>query len=201
MPSPRGSPALRPSSPLSSRFDSSPRYDTLLPPPQRSIHPRNPSNGQQQRQQHSNALKLPSLPRFHPANFPSSHSSSASTPASGPTSPQGMYQPSINQRLHSDAQRQLYFHHRDTLASYAGLGPSLGSRDKPATPNLGPTGSPGPVTPLELEEDEGYLMAGAARQAVTSAPPPHELIERLTQAQTRQGDSSSRAASSSKRRS
>lgn len=37
-----------------------------------------------------------------------------------------------------------------------------GQKKEPVSPRLLPTGSPGPITPLELEMDgdEGYLVAG-----------------------------------------
>jgi hypothetical protein len=31
---------------------------------------------------------------------------------------------------------------------------------KPSSPKLQPLGSPGPITPLELEESSGYMVAG-----------------------------------------
>lgn len=36
--------------------------------------------------------------------------------------------------------------------------------DTPSSPLLVPTGSPGPITPFELEESEGYLVAGNRRR-------------------------------------
>lgn len=44
-------------------------------------------------------------------------------------------------------------------ASNAPMAPP--SSIKPLSPRLLPLGSPGPITPLELEESAGYLMAGA----------------------------------------
>jgi hypothetical protein len=47
---------------------------------------------------------------------------------------------------------------------------------KPASPRLIPAGSPGPVTPLELENQANdYLMAGSAATAGTQG----DLVERL----------------------
>jgi hypothetical protein len=52
--------------------------------------------------------------------------------------------------------------------------------DKPVSPRLVPLGSPGPVTPLELEAEEGYLAAGARSIAVASTGEnAEELMERL----------------------
>jgi hypothetical protein len=35
------------------------------------------------------------------------------------------------------------------------------ARPKPESPKLLPLGSPGPITPFELEESAGYIIAGA----------------------------------------
>ncbi|KAI4749026.1 hypothetical protein E4T50_00685 [Aureobasidium sp. EXF-12298] len=174
MPSPRASPALRPSSPMSPRFESSPRYE-LQPPSPRGLHPRSAATSSQMRHRNAstaNTLKLPGLPRFHPANFPSSQSSSvATTPSTGPLSPSNPPpSPKAQQRLYSEAQKQLYLYHRETLAAQAavtaaanaGSGRPASLRfEKPLSPRLAPLGSPGPVTPLELEGQDGYLLAGA----------------------------------------
>ena len=103
------------------------------------------------------SLMLPGLPRFHPANFPSSQSSLAGTPSSGLNSPEPPTSPRMQQRHLSDAQTQLFTYQRDLLNS-VGKGP-WASAAKPTSPTLEPLGSPGPVTPFELEGD-GYLMAG-----------------------------------------
>ncbi|KAK4507234.1 hypothetical protein PRZ48_000969 [Zasmidium cellare] len=173
MPSPRTSPAMRPTSPLSPGFKQSSHFDTLQPPQQRPMHSRTSSN---QRRPPTNSLKLPSLPRFHPANFPSAHSSVQSTP-DGTTSPQPPVSPRAHQRMYSDAQKQLYFNQREMLASRPN------STGKPLSPRLQPLGSPGPVTPLELEGEEEYLLAGARKAANGTAP--QELVEQLIREETR----------------
>lgn len=100
---------------------------------------------------------LPALPRFHPANFPSNQSSAVGTPTSGPTSPTP---PALSQqKLYTDAQKQLFIY-RETLAGRAS---STLLKDEPISPKLAPAGSPGPVTPFELEEADGYLGAGERR--------------------------------------
>lgn len=109
----------------------------------------------------------------------------ANTPATGPMSPQSPRSPGSQQRLYSDAQRQLYLHQREILAGRA----TQTSRVKPTSPRLEPAGSPGPVTtPFELEELEGgggYLAAGA-RAANRRAIDEHtsELSRRLAQQTT-----------------
>ncbi|KAE9969783.1 hypothetical protein BLS_004666 [Venturia inaequalis] len=105
----------------------------------------------------SGPLRLPGLPRFHPANFPSSHSSIANTPTSGGNSPQPPMSPRAQQRYQSEIRNQLYGHHQSPL--HHRLAPS---NQKPTSPpRLRPMdGSPGPVTPLELEADN-YLAVGS----------------------------------------
>ncbi|KAF2173197.1 hypothetical protein M409DRAFT_17142 [Zasmidium cellare ATCC 36951] len=176
MPSPRTSPAMRPTSPLSPGFKQSAHFDTLQPPQQRPMHSRTSSS--KQRRPPTNSLKLPSLPRFHPANFPSAHSSVQSTP-DGTTSPQPPVSPRAHQRMYSDVQKQLYFNQRELLSR----GTSSNSTGKPISPRLQPLGSPGPVTPLELEGEEEYLLAGARKSANGTAP--QELVEQLIKEETR----------------
>lgn len=177
MPSPRSSPAMRPT-PLSPRQTA--HFDTLQPPPQRSPHSRTGSNSQHRRPP-TNSLKLPSLPRFHPANFPSAHSSSQNTP-DGTASPQPPVSPRAHQRMYSDAQKQLFFNQREMLSASIR---SPNSASKPTSPRLQPLGSPGPVTPLELEGEEGYLLAGARNSAATGSTAPEELMEKLIREETR----------------
>ncbi|KAF2397735.1 hypothetical protein EJ06DRAFT_465555, partial [Trichodelitschia bisporula] len=90
-------------------------------------------------------LGLPALPRFHPANFPSSHSSLATTPAA-PNN--GTPAPPMSPGSH---QRQYHAYRREILG-YRHVS------SKPSSPRLLPTaGSPGPMTPLDLgQEQEGY---------------------------------------------
>jgi hypothetical protein len=56
---------------------------------------------------------------------------------------------------------------RDALRQYGDLFaditiPRSSWGTKPSSPRLDPLGSPGPVTPLTLEEADGYLAAGSA---------------------------------------
>lgn len=102
--------------------------------------------------------KLPNLPRFHPANFPSSHSSLAVTPSSSMGSPQPPMSPRAQQRQISEAQKQLYAYQREALSR---SGSYQSTSIKPASPRLQPAASPGAVTPLELE-GENYLVAGSS---------------------------------------
>ncbi|GAB7350424.1 hypothetical protein MBLNU459_g1035t1 [Dothideomycetes sp. NU459] len=186
MPSPRASPAMRPSSPLSPRFDSGPRYESLQPSSPRGLHPRSAAAAaaSSQRRHNTASLKLPSLPRFHPANFPSQHSSLTNTPATGPNSPQPPTSPMAQQKLYSEAQKQLYLYQRETIAA-AGRS---SARERPVSPRLDPLGSPGPVTPFELEGQEGYLHAGAHGAGHHDARS-KELVEKLVEEEVRRNAS------------
>lgn len=141
----------------------------------------------QQRQPGSGAsgqLRLPGLPRFHPANFPSSASSMANTPTSGFNSPQPPMSPRAQQRQYSEAQQQLLHYHRESYSHKR----STSSTQKPTSPRLMPlAGSPGPVTPLELEAD-GYLTAGTG---ATSNAAQADYVDHLIRSEAaRRGDSS-----------
>lgn len=180
MPSPRTSPALRPQSPLSPRYEApGHRFETLQPPSPRAMH--NRAAGNSQRRANTTSLKLPSLPRYHPANFPSNHSSVQTTPdTTSLGSPQAPLSPRAHQRVVSDAQKHLLAYQRDMISRAQ----SPGGMDKPISPRLEPLGSPGPVTPLELEGDGGYLVAGA-RYGGEAEKGREDLVERFIRDETR----------------
>ncbi|KAI9835090.1 MAG: hypothetical protein M1819_002642 [Sarea resinae] len=143
-----------------------------------------PSPHVKPRRHQTGPLKLPALPRFHPANYQSPSSSSATTPASGLNSPQGQLR-----QYPSDAQRQLQSYQRDIFSQA-----SRASRDstgqmgiKPTSPKLQPLGSPGPVTPLMLEEGGGYMVAGAGGRDVKQLQGAGErdLVEHLIREESR----------------
>lgn len=174
MPSPRTSPAIRPQSPLSPRYENA-RFETLQPPSPRAMHGRTAGNSQ--RRANTGSLKLPSLPRYHPANFPSANSSMQTTPDAGNMgSPQPPMSPRSHQKVINDAQKHLWVYQRDLVAAARAQSP-IQIYENPASPRLVPLGSPGPVTPLELESD-GYLVAGAQR-AGKDAVSSNELVEEL----------------------
>ncbi|KAF2278811.1 uncharacterized protein EI97DRAFT_371843 [Westerdykella ornata] len=144
-----------PGSPLS------PKMQSLgIPSSSRRVRPvphgRQPSSGT------AAALRLPSLPRFHPANFASSqNSSAAATPATGPNSPQPPLSPRTYHRQYYEAQHQMYL--------YSPGQPTRAPTTRPTSPRLMPlNGSPGPVTPLELEGTDGYLTAGISTSDAAS---------------------------------
>lgn len=124
--------------------------------------------------------KLPNLPRFHPANFPSSHSSLVVTPSSSTSSPQPPMSPRSQQRQISDAQKQLYAYQREMLSR---SGSYQATSTKPTSPRLGPCASPGAVTPLELE-GENYLVAGSSSPSKKQA----DFVDKLIQDETARRD-------------
>lgn len=172
MPSPRSSPAIRPTSPLSPRFENA-RFESI-PPQARGMHR---SAGNTSRRANTSSLRLPALPRFHPANFPSAHSSAQLTPESGTNSPQPPSSPRSHQRVISDAQKHLLLYRRETVSMARSSSPA--QLEKPLSPRLAPLGSPGPVTPLELENSDGYLMAGAMNGGEQVGLSSGELVDRL----------------------
>lgn len=196
MPSPRASPALRPSSPLSHAAHKTAQFETLQPLTPRTMQSRPGTNSQAWRSANNASLRLPSLPRFHPANYPSAHGSSQTTP-DGIASPQPPVSPRAHQRVYSDAQKHLLFYQRETVQAARAASPSRG--DKPTSPRLVPLGSPGPVTPLELEGEEGYLVAGA-RGAGHETAAPDELVDRLIREEARRRTSRSPGRATSRER-
>ncbi|KAF1918455.1 hypothetical protein BDU57DRAFT_444435 [Ampelomyces quisqualis] len=119
-------------------------------------------------------LRLPSLPRFHPANFASSQNSSqAVTPVTGPNSPNTPSSPQNNRTRQYEVQRQIYAYEQQLLANTGRQlrGPNSA---KPTSPRLEPLASPGAVTPLELGGTDGYLTAGVS--AANAATHVEQLI-------------------------
>ncbi|RMX96235.1 hypothetical protein D0868_11294 [Hortaea werneckii] len=182
---------MRPSSPLSSGCKqnaaslSGMHFDPLQPPSPRQRHAR---TGNSSRKANHSSLKLPSLPRFHPANFPSANSSMQSTPEAM-NSPQPPVSPRAHQRMLSDAQRQLFAYQREMVSAARAQSPGKG--EKPVSPRLAPLGSPGPVTPLELGDEDGYLAAGARNSGQQHGGTPDELVERLIREEARHRQASS----------
>ena len=172
--------AMRPPSPLSPRFEAS-RYDSL----QQRSQPLSPPAGKSQRRQYGNNLTLPGLPRFHPANYPSAHSSFANTPTSGPNSPV------LQQRLANDPRHTIAYQREYNVRPTT-------SHEKPTSPRLQPLGSPGPVTPLELASADGYMAL--VKPSPRSIPvDPEHLSKRLSQG-TRPSDNLIRTPSAPRSR-
>ncbi|KAL4884216.1 hypothetical protein BJY04DRAFT_15956 [Aspergillus karnatakaensis] len=126
------------------------------------------------------AFQLGDLPRFHPAVYQSSSNAQATNgqPSSPRQSRQNVYRP-------TSASRDPISQYRDFVEGVVlQKPPSRPLSPSPSAPRLNPLLSPGPVTPLALEEAGGYLTAGASRSELSSrdihnsAPAP-DLLDRL----------------------
>lgn len=181
MPSARSATAaMRPTTPLSPRYETvSPRFEAYQQSRQPSNGPRSP-NAQPQRRQYSNNLTLPGLPRFHPANYPSAHSSVVGTPLTGPNTPRGPMSPVLQQKFGAhDTQKQMHAYQREH-----GVRPSSSHfSEGPDSPRLQPLGSPGPVTPLLLETSaESYMSIPKVSSRATVSTHPDELVQKINSA-------------------
>lgn len=135
----------------------SPRAEPLAIPSQAR---RRPGLNARQSSNTPGHLRLPSLPRFHPANFVSSQNSSqAGSPITGPNSPNTPSSPQTNRTRQYEVQRQMYAYQQQILANTSRQVRAPPST-KPTSPRLAPLASPGAVTPLELAAADGYLTAG-----------------------------------------
>lgn len=120
-----------------------------------------PSSSSSSRKKPKTRMNLNSLPRY---TQPQSHPQSMSTGLSSPMNTHYQYsQHSYSQQQSSylSAQQQLQIHQKD-LIQQATRGTLPSHLLFPSSPRLIPLGSPGPVTPLTLEEAQGgYLFAGS----------------------------------------
>lgn len=123
-------------------------------------------------------LRIP-MGKYHPSNYKSPVQSEVSTPSSTPRAPlpptnlsipttsskRGSKERSGHERKSSDMTRKLHEYQRNMLAQARSAAPTMNvariSRE-PISPRLQPLGSPGPITPFELEEADGYIVAGSA---------------------------------------
>jgi hypothetical protein len=150
-----------PSSPLSPTMN--PSLHPMSPQPSQARPPRSPTN--------TRSMQL-NLPRYHPQKYQSSNIAPPSTsqPSYRPSSPLGnTLQP---YRAPPDSQKTLRQHQRDLIA-HARLSSNeaaIPGSAKPTSPRLDPLGSPGPVTPLMLEEEGGYLAAGVGSLSNGGSP-------------------------------
>ncbi|QSZ37127.1 hypothetical protein DSL72_009220 [Monilinia vaccinii-corymbosi] len=134
--------------------------------------------------------------------YPSNYTSSPTTPAQDapslvlnggnlhlPIKNQRQKSPNPkHQRQSSDVKRKLQKYQRDMIEQarmvhaqvVSSPRPSVPA-SKPVGPRLHPLGSPGPITPFELEEDSGYLIAGQIRSdgSVDGALRKSEAIESM----------------------
>ena len=126
---------------------------------------------------HPTALRLPPLPRFHPATY-----ESASPENTAHTSRKS--RPNGHGRQYSDAKQQIYRYQRDIVANAtraARLTLSPKDIESPSSPRLHPIGSPGPVTPLALESEVDYLMARDTGSRSSTKNHGRDLVESLVQ--------------------
>ncbi|MCJ1483191.1 hypothetical protein MMC06_003358 [Schaereria dolodes] len=170
----QASPLYTPSSPLSPTMPSS----TLS------------SNNQRNSRRVPPNLQNPSLGRFHPVNFQSTDASLAITsnrtrPPSAIGQPRS---PQRRQRHGSDAQRKLHQYQRELIKNATRTSISIAtptSGVNPKTPQLVPCRSPGPTTPLMLEEGSDYLTAGSnGLQSVLGEGSPRALVDELIRKET-----------------
>lgn len=78
-------------------------------------------------------------------------------------------------RKNSDIKKKLQQYQRDMVEQAAMAGRMQIPGMKPISPRLLPLNSPGPVTPIELEESGGYLAVGT-KSGLPSASPLEVLV-------------------------
>ncbi len=166
------SPLYNPSSPLSPT--SKPAPTPLSPRPTTRRGARN-----------TNCLRLANLNRFTHAS-PQTTSTTADD-TSKPSLQTSGSKLSHHSKPHSDAQMALHNFQRELIAGAARSSRTVATTVlyKPLSPRLLPLGSPGPVTPLLLEEGAGYMVAGAVGRGVGLGE--GELVESLAREEERRG--------------
>ncbi|MCJ1286439.1 hypothetical protein MMC26_005784 [Xylographa opegraphella] len=164
-----------PSSPLSPTMASS---SSVLAP----AGPRTPASGRRGKD-----LQLPPLPlpRFHPLNYAIPEAEQKNTILRTATINRPPRSPQLHHRQLSNAQQKLKSYQRELLtnASRASLAASMASsgpdgKETPKAPSLLPRGSPGPATPLMLE-DGGDYMTGGGHGLMLGEGSPREHVDKL----------------------
>ena len=156
-----------PSSPLSPTIPVQPAPATRQPQVR-------PSSSSKPGRRPPAALAIPSLPAFHPANFESRKSSPRTSRLGGYSHGRQVY----------DAYKQVQQHQDDFVNSARNAFRNAGNAPlpQPSSPRLNPLGSPGPITPLTLEEQSDYFVTGP-RKGPTSASKGYnerrEIVERM----------------------
>lgn len=170
----QSSPLYTPSSPLAPALNS-------------ATTPVSPHSTARRSARNTNSLRLANLGRL-------SHTSQQTTSSTSEAMPKKGLQTSASKhghsRQYSDAQVALHNFQRELIASASrsSLTVSTTVHYKPLSPKLLPLGSPGPVTPLMLEEEEaaGYLVAGAVRRGIgLEESMDREFVERLVHGEDR----------------
>ncbi|CAL5866374.1 uncharacterized protein PFLUO_LOCUS582 [Penicillium psychrofluorescens] len=178
----RGRHSSRTTKPSRMRADHSPfDYSSLVSPtmsmsPRRSTSPPPPRSLPQNQGKSVPGFPLGSLPRFHPAVYQSS--STAHNATGQPMSPRQSRQHHAYRT--PTGSRDVMWQYRDWMDN---------GSPGPSAPRLDPLRSPGPVTPLALEDAQGYFVSsGSAKAAAERASrepvnkqsgPSPELVEKL----------------------
>ncbi|KAE8348007.1 hypothetical protein BDV28DRAFT_144545 [Aspergillus coremiiformis] len=174
---------LHRSPPSSSRMrsDSSTFYSPVVSSSMSpSAHPSSPQSPRSRAQNSTKsvpAFHLSNLPRFHPAVYQASSGSQGQPP-----SPR---QPRQSSYRTSSGPRDTMWQYQDFVEGMTlSRTPSRPLSPSPSAPRLDPLRSPGPVTPLTLEETSGYLISGASNSMGFSSRdnqsgPAPELVDRL----------------------
>lgn len=144
----------------------SPVMSSAMPPSGRPVSPQSSRSRAQNTTKSVPSFHLSNLPRFHPTVYPSTGSQTTVGQQ------QQQSQPPMQPRHHTyrqpsgsssrDGMRQLMESVASSRVSSGQYSPS------PSAPRLDPLLSPGPVTPLVLEEGNSYLTSGAS--GVTDPP-------------------------------
>ncbi|KAL8919961.1 MAG: hypothetical protein Q9208_006529 [Pyrenodesmia sp. 3 TL-2023] len=124
-------------------------------------------------------LAIPSLPQFHPANYESRNSTPRNARPINFT----------HGRQVSDAQKKLHKYQRELVINATRTFSSSTAQSpvpRPTSPRLNPLGSPGPVTPLRLEGESDYFLAGCGRASPSALKDSErsEMVERLIAAES-----------------
>ena len=128
-------------------------------------------------------LRIP-MGKYHPSNYKSPASTEVSTPTSNPRTPlpptnlsipttsskRGSKERPGHERKSSDIKRKLQQYQREMIAQARAAAPTMKDgriSKEPSSPRLQPLGSPGPITPFDLEEADGYIVAGSSDPLMT----------------------------------
>lgn len=128
---------------------------TMSPPPGQASPKQSPK---------MSPMYLGNLPRFHPAAYQSpNNASNAPLSSTSTTTNNNHQQRSFAYRVSSGSgsSREALRQYRELVAASISLprnAPASG-RDQISAPRLDPLGSPGPVTPLVLEETDNYMAS------------------------------------------
>ncbi|KAE8144146.1 hypothetical protein BDV25DRAFT_167545 [Aspergillus avenaceus] len=154
----------------------SPVVSSSMSPAARPSSPQPPRSRGQNTNKSVPAFHLGNLPRFHPAVYQASSSSQGQPPS--PRQPR-----QASYRTSSSSRDNMWQYQDYVEAVTLSKNPSRPLSPSPSAPRLDPLRSPGPVTPLALEEASGYIMSGATNSSAFSrdhpSGPASDLVDRL----------------------